>query len=309
MPVLLRSVPSTKSGQTTLLPPVPDEFEQARDMIAAAVESTTKGTALPKGFPRSMLGRFNSFGRSLRPSEAIELRRRRDEPGPRYNHTVRRKLVLMEERCFSDPVDLTGRIYEADVERGVFHVLVDGQKLPGSFTPEHENILLAALRDHERTRVRLLGTGRYDAQNRLERIEELTDVSLVEEGQLAPEDLEDRVGELTALGTGWLDGDGKPLDPSGLNKVSAVLLDLHEQEDVPIPYVYPRPEGGVQAEWTIGTWELSATIDLTSGATSLDAVDIDTGADTETEANIFSPEGRLVFVQFVTSFQRKGRQS
>jgi len=307
MPVLLRSVEPPASAQTSLLPPVPDEFEQARDMIAAAVDAATKDAPLPRGFPRSTLGRFNLFGRSLRPGEAIELRKRRGEPGPRYNHAVRKRLVLMEEKSFSDAVDLVGRIYEADVERGIFHILVDGQKLLGSFTPEYEDVILVALREHERTRVRLVGTGRYDAEDQLERIEELADVSLVEEGQLAAEDLKARFDELGALGKGWVDGDGKALDRQGLAKVKGVLLELHEREDVPIPYVYPTPEGRLHAEWTVGLWELSASIDLAGGEAELDALDTETGAGTEATANIYTPEGRLTFVQFVSSFQRKGR--
>ena len=37
-------------------------------------------------------------------------------------------------------------------------------------------VILAALSEHERTRVRLIGAGRYDASDRLERIEEVEDL-------------------------------------------------------------------------------------------------------------------------------------
>jgi hypothetical protein len=163
MPVLLRFVESPPSGQATLLPTGPDEFEEARDLIAAAVSAAADGSTLPKNFPRSVLGRFNLFGRSLRNDEAIELRKQRQEPGPRYTHAVRKKLVLMEEKSFSDAVDIVGRIYEAHVEKGIFHIHADGQKLVGNFASGHEDVILLALREHERTRVRLTGTGRYDA--------------------------------------------------------------------------------------------------------------------------------------------------
>ncbi len=308
MPVLLRSVEPSPSGQAPLLPSGPDEFEEARDLIESAVRAVADGTALPKTFPRSVLGRFNLFGRSLRNDEAIELRKDRKATGPKYTHAVRKRLVLMEEKSFSDTVDIVGRIYEVDVEKRVFHIQTDDHRIAGSLTPEHESVILTALSEHGRTRVRLIGAGRYDASDRLERVEQVEDVSLVEEGQLTPNDLRRRSEELKALKGGWLDGgQGQPLDAVRLQTLTDLLADLHEQEEVPVPYLYPTPSGDVQAEWTIGSWELSATFKLASGDVELDAVDAQTGAGKEEQASTQTPEGRLALVKFVTSFSRKAR--
>lgn len=308
MPVLLRTVEPVPSGQTALLPPEPDEFEEARDLIASAVRAAAEGTPLPKMFPRSVLGHFNVFGRSLRNDEALELRKQKKEPGPRYTHAVRKRLVLMEEKSFSDTVDIIGRIYEADADKGVFHIQTDEQRVVGSFTPEHKSKILDALKENERIRVRLIGTGRYDATDHLERVEEIDDLVPVEEGQLTLNDLRGRLEELKVLKKGWLDGEqGQPLASAELQSLADILAELHEQEELPIPYLYPTPSGDVQAEWTIGSWELSATFNLATGEVQLDALDTETGAGKEEQASSQSSEGCLALVRFVTSFSRKAR--
>jgi hypothetical protein len=136
-------------------------------------------------------------------------------------------------------------------------------------------------------------------------VDELDDVTLVEEGQLTPNDLRARTEELKALQRGWLGGEeGQPLDADALTSLAHLLVDLHEQEEMPVPYLYPTPTGGVQAEWTIGPWELSATFDFASGDVELDAVDTQTGAGKEEHTTTQSPEGRLALVKFVTSFSK-----
>lgn len=305
-PVLLRTKEEPLFDQASLLPIEPDEFELSRDLIAEVVKCANDGTPLPRKFPRELLGRFNQFGRSLRPDESIELRVSRQARGPSYNHTVRKKLVLMEEKSISNPVELEGRIYEADVEKGTLHVDTGHGKYPGCFPKELEPQVATALKEHERLRVRLVGTGRYDAQDRLEKIEELDDVVFLEEGQLTIHDLEVRVAELKQLEKGWLDGDqGDVLDHSGLEKVQGFLAALADQEELPIPYLYPTVEGSLRAEWTIGTWELSAVINLADGSANLDAVDADTGAGKESSLTLFEADGRLALVGFVSAFRRK----
>lgn len=306
MPVLLRSRADVLSDQVALLPADADEFEAARDLISEAVTSVNDGTSLPRRFPRHLLGRFNQFGRSLYADESIELRVSRKVRGPSYNQAVRKKLVLMEERSVSSPVEVEGRIYEADVEKGTFHVDLGDVRVAGCFTKEFESQIVVALKEHDNLKVRLTGTGRFDGQDRLEKIEELDDLAFVEEGQLTMLDLQTRIGELKELQTGWFDGDqGERLDQDALDKVHRILAALASQEDLPIPYLYPTVEGNLRAEWTLGTWELSGEIDLTNGVTELDAVDADTGAGNEANVNVHEANGRLQLVAFVSRFSRK----
>lgn len=304
--ILLRTEPPPDS-QFSLMGTRLDEFDEARDLISQAVAAAAAGAALPLKFPRSALGRFNSFGRTLKADEAIELRRDRASHGPRYSSSVRKKLVLMGQSSFTDAVDLTGTIYEADVERGVFRIQAGEVRTTGTFGPEHEAVILSALRDHSRLELRVIGTGSYDSSERLERIDEVEDASIVEKNRLTEKDLQTRIAELRALKSGWLDGDGQPFDSVALDKVAAALLSLHQHADMRLPYLYPMPDGAVQAEWTVGGWEVSAKIDTATGSTELDAVDVASGGAKEGACNLFDPHGAVELAHFVALFEGKGR--
>jgi hypothetical protein len=70
-----------------------------------------------------------------------------------------------------------------------------------------------------------------------------------------------RIDELKLLKFGWLDGTGIPPTPDGLDWLSEAF-DRHFPDDLPLPYLYPRVEGGVRAEWSFKPHELSLDIDL-----------------------------------------------
>ena len=61
----------------------------------------------------------------------------------------------------------------------------------------------------------------------------------------------------------WGTGYGEPLSSEGL-KWLAHQFTAYYAFDLPRPYLYPTPEGGVQAEWTLGPNETSLEIDLTA---------------------------------------------
>jgi hypothetical protein len=73
----------------------------------------------------------------------------------------------------------------------------------------------------------------------------------------------DRVDELAALETGWLDGEGEALTEPAL----AAARGLQH------PRLFPTPDGGAQAEWTIGAFAVSVTV-APDGSVSVDATDV-----------------------------------
>ncbi len=68
-----------------------------------------------------------------------------------------------------------------------------------------------------------------------------------------PLDLSDvltRLDELRALKKGWLDGkEGIPPSFEGLDWLS-LLIENKFPRDLPLPYTYPKPDGGIQLEWS-----------------------------------------------------------
>ena len=70
-------------------------------------------------------------------------------------------------------------------------------------------------------------------------------------------DVESRLEELQALPAGWLDGDGDSPTSATLYRAREVLGQLIGIYGVPNPRLFATPEGGVQAEWSIGNREIS----------------------------------------------------
>ncbi|MBF0140956.1 MAG: hypothetical protein HQL74_11835 [Magnetococcales bacterium] len=70
-----------------------------------------------------------------------------------------------------------------------------------------------------------------------------------------------RLEEFYALQDGWLDGEGRAPGREGLDWFASTF-DNHYPKDLPLPYLYPTAEGGIQVEWTMGVYEISLDVDL-----------------------------------------------
>ena len=91
------------------------------------------------------------------------------------------------------------------------------------------------------------------------------------ENALNPLNVRSRLDDFRKLQDGWADGlqyagdwgngYGKAPSHAGLDWL-ADMFDRCYPGDVPLPYTYPTPEGGVQMEWSLGNYEVSLEIDL-----------------------------------------------
>ena len=78
----------------------------------------------------------------------------------------------------------------------------------------------------------------------------------------------------------WGDGYGKAPAHRGLDWLADQFAKRYD-ERLPKPYLYPTPEGGVQAEWPIGSNEASLEIDLTTHTAEWYCLDFNTDASNE----------------------------
>lgn len=53
-----------------------------------------------------------------------------------------------------------------------------------------------------------------------------------------------------------------------------------QEAGVPAPYLYPLPDGGVAAEWTLSEWEISAEIRRDGGTVRLHAINTSSSNET-----------------------------
>lgn len=94
-----------------------------------------------------------------------------------------------------------------------------------------------------------------------------------------------RLEELAELNPGWLDGKGLALDRKGLQALTRDF-DNYFDPALPLPYLYPTAEGGVQAEWSINQWEISLEIDLLQRRAQYQAVFVPDQRTQESEFNL-----------------------
>ena len=85
-----------------------------------------------------------------------------------------------------------------------------------------------------------------------------------------------QLDELRQLEDGWLEGEGLSPPETGLDWLRNVL-DRHFPEGVPRPHLYPTETGGVQAEWSIGSIEISLDLNLDTHSGEWHALDTDAG--------------------------------
>ena len=262
---------------STLLPtPAQHYFEQARDAIIGAIGAAERGADVRAFLPPDLLAYFNRFGRSLEQGEAVEFTQTADGKPVRLTRETRRTLVLASSaEEFTEEIVLDGAIPEADQKANSFHFLLrDGTKLKAPLTDEHFGAVMEAFNNYKKgARVRMYAGGRFDRSNRLQGIEAVEHIFMLD-----PLDVAARVEELGSLKDGWLDGKGVAPTREGLRWFLAAF-DRHFPDDTLLPYLYPTAEGGIRMEWTARPHELSVEIDLRKRAGDWHLLNLDSDAE------------------------------
>lgn len=233
-------------------------FDQAREAIIEAVASANQSQDGTSQLPPNLLGYFDRFGRSLREGESMEFTAASRQVA-RLTTETRRKLIRASQVAeWTEEASLLGLISEADQARMSFELeLRDGTKLTAPLNSQHLDAVLEAFSGYRKgARVQLQGVVKKNRQDQMKSIESVEHVS-----PLDPLDVAARMEELAELQDGWLDGKGHAPERSALNWL-ARSFDVNFDPDLPLPYLYPTAEGGVQAEWSAGNWEVTLDIDL-----------------------------------------------
>lgn len=234
-------------------------FEKAREAIVGAIDAAEHDRAVVDHLPEECLGYFDRIGRSLRDGEAMEFTTPSHSTPARLTRETRRKLVLASSRVkeVTEEVTIRGLVPEADQEKMTFQLqLVDGQRVAGPVHDQHLETIIEAFNGYRSgIRVFLQGIGRYSRQNRLLGLGSVEHISLLD-----PLDVPARLDELRELKDGWLDGKGQAPSHDGLTWLAARFVRF--PDDLALPHMYPTPEGGVQAEWSLSAREASLEVDL-----------------------------------------------
>jgi len=88
-------------------------------------------------------------------------------------------------------------------------------------------------------------------------------------------EITDRLETLGKLRDGWLNGLGSAPDRTALRRLAEAFEQYYDNE-LPLPWLYPTAEGGVQAEWTFGDWDISLDISLPAFTADYQALNLRT---------------------------------
>lgn len=279
-------------------------FERARDSIVNAIDAAGQNRPITDHLPEESLGYFDRFGRSLREGEAIEFTTPGCQRPTRLTRETRRRLLLASSRMkeLTDETSVRGSVPEADQDNMTFEVqLIDGRRVKAPLDPQHFDTILEAFNHYqEGTKVLLQGIGRFNRNERLLRFDSIEHVT-----SLDPLDIPSRLEELRLLKDGWLEGSGKGPSQEGLEWL-AKAFSQHYPDELPLPFLYPTAEGGVQAEWTLGPAEITLEIDLETRQGAWHALNTETDAEA---SRVLELEGVDEWQWLTKEIQRLGEGS
>jgi hypothetical protein len=264
-------------------------FEQARNAIIGAIDAAEHDNPINQHLPDFLLGYFDRIGRGLRDGESIEFRPENTNRPARLNKATRRKLILASSQVleFSEEISLRGAISEANQNKMTFELeVINGPRVTAPIATQHLPTVLEAFNGYTTgSRVLLQGIGRYNRNDRLQSIEAVEHITLLEAN-----DIFVRLDEFSAIRHGWLDGK-KGFAPSanGLTWLANCFKSYYP-DDLPAPYLYPTAEGGVQAEWSTNTHEISLDIDIDSHQAQWHALNMSTGQDDSQQLDLSDPD-------------------
>lgn len=266
------AIPVIALAFATLFPSADAEyFDQAKDQIVEAIAAAECGQQ--PALPPELLRYFDRFGRGLHDGEVMEFARSNGQTASLTSVTRERLLRASQAESWTEETTLKGRIPEVDqADHGFELELRNGIKLKAPLLEAHRKMVLDAHYSYRTgTLVSIKGVIQRDRADRPKCFESVEHVT-----PLDPLDIETRLEELAELQDGWLDGKGRAPDRASLILL-AQAFDERFDTDLPLPHLYPTPEGCVQAEWTLGHWELSLEITLPSLAADYQAVHTGTG--------------------------------
>lgn len=221
--------------------PNQEYFEKAANTISDAIGCAEQDTRQPNiPIPKHFLSYFNRFGRNLGKGEHLEVKTVGRDP-VRLTPESRERLVLwsMETELMRD-IAFRGTIFEANQDKMTFSFRpIYGPQVNCWFTEQYRNNIIDALKDYKDVKVLVHGTGIYDKQDRLSRIEPVTHVE-----PLDTLDVPAQLDEFRRLQDGWLGDGGNAPNHEGLDWLSETF-GLYYPDDLPLPYAYPMANGGV----------------------------------------------------------------
>lgn len=242
-------------------------YEEGRDDIINTIATASKNSKskISCPFPVGYLQHLNRFESNLNENEHLDLQTPNGALQARLSReSLHRLLQLSTTSDLSEKVVLRGEVPEVDQARKTFELQqIYGRKIVVPILDRYQETIISALNGYRsNTRISVHGTGQYNRHNRLSGLKTIEQIL-----PLDPLDVPARLDELRAMRDGWLEGTGKAPSQAGLDWLSS-RFQHHYPDDLPLPHTFPEPEGGIEMEWSLGSYSviLEINLDTHSGA-------------------------------------------
>lgn len=262
-------------------------FEEARDRIFKGIDAANVGEKITDFIPENLLGFFNKIGKRLKDDEAINF----NPTSPKnlkLDRATRKKLVLASSstKQFTEETTIIALIPEADKSKQTFTLLVNGiQRINADLPESHYNTILKAFNDYENNcKVSVKGIGRFNQLDKLEGFESIEQISIID-----PLDVIYRLEEISLLKDGWLNDEGLAPKKDQLDWFSN-MFEGNFDKNLPLPFIFPTPDGGIQVEWSLNDYEISLTINFESKIGSYHELQFSNDSETEEQFTLDDPE-------------------
>ena len=167
-----------EEDQKTFWEPEPVEINEAVKLAHEVFEALGADAPLPEKFPRTLLPEYAKWGQTLADDEAVELHVLDRKPA-RLTLVHKQKLEKLVETPHEDRVEISGEVFEADVKKGRFQIWSgEDTGVTVVFTPEQEEQVTTALKEHKTARMYVRGSGEYSPQGKLLRVLQVDELRL-----------------------------------------------------------------------------------------------------------------------------------
>lgn len=232
-----------------------DYFERSRELVESEIDHLSRTGVFTPLFPTSSQGKLAVLGRGLRDSEVFGMKSPSSTRWARMDAGLRDLLSkAVADGPQVDEIPLFGQItgVESNPHRVSFFLADEQRTIRGTFTDSKIWPKLHGYTGYQQrapmvalsTKVLLSQTGDPD---------QIIEIFNVEEA--LPENLATQIRKISRLNDGWFDGSGRAASKSTLDRVER-LAQVVGTSKHPEVSIFPRPDGGVQFEWSKQELEL-----------------------------------------------------
>ncbi len=163
----------------------PAEVQQAIGVAYQVLHALERDEPLPDRFPKALIPEYAKWGQELADDESIELHVDGAQPA-HMTASSRSRWCTFTEAVHQSRVDVTGEVLEADVRQNRFQLWLDEKTgVACTFSPQQEERVTNALKDHRTCRLNVVGVGEFSPVGKLLRVTQVDDLRLLPVGEAA----------------------------------------------------------------------------------------------------------------------------